>query len=127
MRAPVRAADRATLIRRATLDLIGVPPTPEETEAFANDTSPDAFAKVVDRLLASPHYGERWARHWMDWVRYAETYGSEGDAAIPYAWRYRDYVIDSFNNDKPYDRFVKEQIGGDELGVAADRHAVLFR
>jgi hypothetical protein len=112
---PAPPADRRTLLRRVTLDLIGLPPTPEEQRAFLADDSPDAFAKVVDRLLASPQYGERWGRHWLDVARYAETNGYERDGAKPSAWRYRDYVIDSFNRDKPFDRFVIEQIAGDEV------------
>ena len=108
-------ADRVTLIRRATFDLHGVPPTPSEVEAFLSDRSPNAFARVVDRLLASPRYGERWARHWLDLARYAESEGFKSDETRPNAWRFRDYVIDSLNSDKPYDRFVQEQIAGDEL------------
>ena len=108
-------AARTALIRRATFDLHGLPPTPEEVQAFLADESPRAFAKVVDRLLASPRYGERWARHWLDLARYAESEGFKSDETRPNAWRYRDYVIDSFNRDKPYDRFVQEQIAGDEL------------
>jgi hypothetical protein len=117
-------ADRRTLIRRVTLDLTGLPPTPEEIDAFLADTSPDAFAKVVDRLLASPHYGERWGRHWLDVARYADSGGFETDIFFGSAWRYRDYVIRSFNADKPYDRFVKEQIAGDEL-YPGDREALV--
>jgi hypothetical protein len=112
---PAPPADRRTLLRRVYLDLIGLPPTPEEQRAFLADESPDAYEKVVDRLLASPHYGERWARHWLDVARYAETNGYERDGAKPHAYCYRDYVIDSFNRDKPYDRFVTEQIAGDEV------------
>ena len=112
---PAARADRATLIRRATFDLHGLPPSPDEVRAFVEDGSPDAFAKVVDRLLASPRYGERWARHWLDLARYAESEGFKSDETRPNAWRYRDYVIDSLNADKPYDRFVQEQIAGDEL------------
>ena len=108
-------ADRATLLRRVSFDLVGLPPTPEEVSAFVSDTSPNAFEKVVDRLLASPHYGERWARHWLDLARYAESEGFKSDETRPNAWRYRDYVIKSFNENKPYDRFVKEQLAGDEL------------
>ncbi|MCB1020931.1 MAG: DUF1549 domain-containing protein, partial [Acidobacteria bacterium] len=108
-------ADKVTLIRRASFDLIGLPPTPEEVDSFVNDKSPDAFDKVIERLLASPHYGERWARHWLDLARYAESNGFKSDETRPTAWRYRDYVIRSFNEDKPYDLFVKEQIAGDEL------------
>lgn len=112
---PSPAADRVTLIRRATFDLTGLAPTPEEVDAFVNDRSPNAWKKVVDRLLASPRYGERWARHWLDLARYAESEGFKADETRPNAWRYRDYVIESFNADKPYDRFLKEQIAGDEL------------
>jgi hypothetical protein len=112
---PSAPADKISLIRRASLDLIGLPPTSEEVQAFVADTSPDAFAKVVDRLLASPHYGERWGRHWLDLARYADSEGFKSDETRPNIWRYRDYVIDSFNADKPYDRFVKEQIAGDEI------------
>ena len=108
-------ADKITLIRRAYFDLIGLPPTPEEVEAFLNDDSPKAFETVIDRLLDSPHYGERWARHWLDLARYAESEGFKSDETRPNAWRYRDYVINAFNEDKPYDRFVREQIAGDEL------------
>ncbi len=108
-------ADRITLIRRVSLDLIGLPPTPAEVDAFVTDKSPDAYEKVVDRLLASPRYGERWARHWLDLARYAESEGFKSDETRPNAWRYRDYVIKSFNENKPYDRFVKEQLAGDEL------------
>lgn len=112
---PNERADKVTLLRRATLDLIGLPPTPEEMQAFLADQSPDAFAKVVDRLLASPHYGERWGREWLDVARYADTNGFKADEIRPNIWRYRDYVIQAFNNDKPYDRFIREQIAGDEL------------
>ncbi len=113
--APSEPVDRVRLIRRVTFDLIGLPPTPAEVDAFLRDRAPDAYEKVVDRLLASPHYGERWALKWLDVVRYSETNGFELDLERPHAWRYRDYVIDSFNRDKPYDRFVKEQIAGDEI------------
>jgi hypothetical protein len=112
---PSPQADRITLIRRASFDLTGLPPTPEEVKAFLDDRSLNAFEKVVDRLLASPHYGEKWARHWLDLARYAESEGFKADETRPNAWRYRDYVIKSFNEDKPYDRFIKEQIAGDEL------------
>ncbi len=108
-------ADRRTLLRRVAFDLTGLPPTPEEVEAFLKDNSPDAFEKVVDRLLASPRYGERQALFWLDLVRFAESDGFKSDDFRPTAWRYRDYVIQSFNADKPYDRFVKEQLAGDEL------------
>ena len=112
---PAPPADRATLIRRLTYDLIGLPPSPEEVDAFVADRSPDHVEHLVDRLLASPHYGEKWGRHWLDLVRYGETNGYERDSAKPFAWRYRDYVIAALNHDKPYDRFVREQIAGDEL------------
>src|SRR5262245_42442416 len=112
---PAPAADKITLLRRATFDLTGSPPTPEEINSFLADNSPGAFEKVVDRLLDSPHYGEKWARHWLDLARYAESEGFKADETRPNAWRYRDYVIKSFNTDKPYDRFIKEQIAGDEL------------
>ncbi|MBL8230913.1 MAG: DUF1553 domain-containing protein [Bryobacterales bacterium] len=112
---PSPRASRITLLRRASLDLTGLPPTPEEVQAFLSDQSPDAFAKVVDRLLASPRYGERWARHWLDLARYSDSEGFKSDETRPNIWRYRDYVIRSFNDDKPYDRFVKEQLAGDEL------------
>jgi hypothetical protein len=108
-------AERRALLRRLSLDLIGLPPTPEEQTAFLNDAAPDAAERLVERLLASPHYGERWGRHWLDLVRYAETNGYERDADRPHVWRYRDYVIRSFNADKPFDRFVLEQLAGDEL------------
>src|SRR5205814_2855992 len=112
---PSPPADRVTLLRRVTFDLTGLPPTPEEAEAFVKDAAPDAYEKVVERLLASPHYGERWATHWLDVVRFAETNGYEADSERPHAWRYRDYVIKAFNDDKPYDQFVREQIAGDEM------------
>lgn len=112
---PAPPADRRVLIRRASLVLTGLPPSPEEVEAYLGDDSPRAFERVVDRLLASPHFGERWARHWLDKVRYAETMGHEFDYPIVGAWRYRDYVVRAFNGDVPYDRFVREQIAGDLL------------
>ena len=113
--APVADADRTTWIRRVTLDLSGLPPTPEEIDAFAGDTSKNAYAKVVDRLLASPRFGERWGRHWLDVARYADTVGRGRNYAFPLAWRYRDWVIDALNNDMPYDQFVREQVAGDLL------------
>jgi hypothetical protein len=112
---PSPPADRATLIRRVYFDLTGLPPSPREVAAFVADKSPDAWRKVVERLLASPHYGERWAQHWLDVVRFAETDGFEYDTHRRDAWRFRDYVIRSFNQDKPYDRFVTEQLAGDEI------------
>ncbi len=106
---------RTVFIRRITFDLIGLPPTPAEIDDFVNNPSPCAEEELIDRLLASPHYGERWGRHWLDLARYAESDGFEHDAIRPHAWRYRDYVIQSLNNDKPYDRFIREQIAGDEF------------
>jgi hypothetical protein len=118
--APAPEADRSALIRRVTFDLIGLPPTPEEVTAFVKDEAPDAYEKLVERLLASPHYGEKWGRHWLDVVRYSETEGFEYDRHRSGAWRYRDYVIDAFNRDKPYDRFVLEQLAGDELAATLE-------
>jgi cytochrome c553 len=117
--APNKDADRITLIRRASFDLVGLPPTPQEIEAFVRDSSNDdqAFAKVVDNLLKSPRFGERWARHWLDVVRYSDSVGRTMNAAFPFARRYRDYVIDAFNKDKPYNRFIGEQVAGDLLPV----------
>lgn len=113
--APSPEADRRTLIRRLYFDLIGLPPTPEDIEAFAQDPAVDAYERLVDRLLASPAYGERWARHWLDVVHYGDTHGYDKDQPRPNAWPYRDYVIHSFNSDKPYGRFVQEQVAGDVL------------
>ncbi len=112
---PSTPTDKRTLLRRVTFDLTGLPPTPEEIKAFLADQSPNAYEKVVDRLLASPRYGERWAQHWLDVVRFGETNGFELDADREQAWRYRDYVVNSLNADKPYDQFLVEQIAGDEL------------
>src|SRR4051812_48241196 len=112
---PTAPADRVALARRVYYDLTGLPPTPEQIDAFVNDKDPNAYEKLLDQLLDSPHYGEKWGRHWLDLVRYAETHGSERDSPKPFAWRYRDYVIDAFNKDKPYDQFIREQIAGDEL------------
>ncbi len=112
---PSPEADRATLIRRLSFDLHGLPPTPEQVEKFVADTDAKAYEKVVDDLLASPHFGERWAQHWLDLVRFAESNGFEIDSDRPHAWKYRDYVIKSFNDDKPYDRFLTEQLAGDLL------------
>lgn len=108
-------ADRATLIRRASYDLTGLPPSAQQVRDFLSDPDPSAFEKVIDRLLESQHYGERWGRHWLDLVRYAETNSYERDGPKPNAWKYRDYVIKSFNDDKPYDQFLREQLAGDEL------------
>ncbi len=113
------SAERATLIRRLSFNLIGLPPSPEEVDQFVNDTDPMAYRKLVDRLLASPRYGERWARHWLDVVRFAESDGFETNLHRPSAWVYRDYVIQSFNEDKPFDRFIFEQLAGDTVGVDA--------
>ena len=113
--APNPEADKRTLLRRLSLDLTGLPPTPEELQAFLADTSKAAYDKQVERLLASPQYGERWARHWLDLARYADSNGFKSDETRPHIWRYRDYVINAFNQDKPYDRFVREQIAGDEM------------
>ena len=112
---PSADADRATFIRRATLDVWGLIPTPEEVDAFVKDRSPDAYEKLVERLLASPRYGERQARRWLDLARYADSSGFQNDHTRANLWRYRDWVIDAFNDDKPYDRFIKEQLAGDEL------------
>ena len=117
---PVADADRRTLIRRVYIDLIGLPPTPEQVEAFVADPSPQAFEKVVDHLLSLPQFGERWGRHWLDVARYGESTGKERNIPYPYAWRYRDYVYDSFNADKPYDQFIREQIAGDLLPAKND-------
>jgi hypothetical protein len=118
---PSAEADRATLIRRVTLDLIGLPPTPEEVAAFMHDESPRAYESLIDRLLASPRHGERWGRHWLDLARYADTSGFHNDLDRPFAWKYRDYVIRSFNDDKPYARFIAEQIAGDEVEGADEQ------
>jgi hypothetical protein len=120
---PSAAADRRTLLRRVTFDLIGLPPTPEEIAAFEADRSPDAFARVVDRLLASPHYGERWGRHWLDVARYADTKGYVffEEQAYPWAWTYRDYVLRAFNEDLPYDQFIVQQLAADQLPLDKDR------
>ncbi len=112
---PSGPASRSALIRRAYYDLIGLPPSPADVRAFVSDTAPNAYEKVVDRLLASPQYGEKWGRHWLDLVHFAETNSYERDGVKPNAWRYRDYVISSLNADKPYDQFVREQLAGDEL------------
>ncbi len=112
---PAPRADRISLLRRVTFDLTGLPPSPDEAAEFLADESEEAYTKLVERLLASPRYGEHWGRHWLDLVRYAETNGYERDTDKPFIWRYRDYVIDAFNEDKPYDRFILEQLAGDEL------------
>jgi hypothetical protein len=115
---PVRDADKRTLIRRVYYDIIGLPPTPEQVEAFAKDKSADAYERLVDNLLASPRFGEQWGRYWLDVARYGESTGMDRNLNYPYAWRYRDYVIDAFNRDKPYNRFVTEQLAGDQLPCA---------
>ena len=112
---PSKAADPRTLIRRVYYDLHGLPPSPDEMEAFVNDRSPDAYDKLIDRLLASPRYGERWARHWLDVIHYGDSHGYDKDKPRPNAWPYRDYVIRALNEDKPYARFIQEQIAGDVL------------
>jgi hypothetical protein len=120
-RKPAPPADRRTLLRRVTYDLTGLPPRPEQVAAFEQDPSPRAFETVVDRLLDSPHYGEHWGRHWLDLVRYADTAGETADYPVPLAWRYRNYVIDAFNADRPYDEFLREQIAGDLLANEGTR------
>ena len=119
---PVGDANRRTLIRRLYFDLTGLPPTPEEVDAFLSETDPDAWQRLVDQLLATERFGERWGRHWLDVARYAESSGKESNITYPHAWRYRDYVIDSFNADKPYDQFIREQIAGDMMPAEDDRH-----
>jgi len=121
---PSPQATKSELLRRVTLDLIGLPPSPEEVSAFLADDSADAYEKVVDRLLASPHYGERWGRHWLDLARYADSGGYHDDIDRPHAWRYRDYVIRSLNEDKPYGQFISEQIAGDEAAQAEPQKMV---
>ena len=116
----VKLAGKRTLIRRATFDLTGLPPTPAEVAVFLADQKPGAWERLIERLLASAHYGERWGRHWLDLVRYADTAGDAGDYPVPEAYKYRNYVIDAFNKDKPYDQFVREQIAGDQLPAAND-------
>ena len=120
--APAAPADKLTLIRRATIDLHGIPPTRREVEDYVSDESSQAFAKVVDRLLASPRYGERWGRHWLDVARYSDSNGMDDNVVHGDAWRYRDYVIEAFNNDKPYDEFVREQLAGDLLTNWGDKN-----
>jgi hypothetical protein len=119
-------AEPRALIRRLHIDLLGLPPTPEEVEAFVADPSPDAYERLVDRLLASPHHGERWGRHWLDLARFADTKGYVffEESVYPWAWTYRDYVLSSFNHDKPYDRFLLEQLAADKLDLGADRTAL---
>ena len=119
---PSPEADRTTLIRRLSLDLLGLPPTPEEVDAFVGDSSPESYDRLVNRLLASPHFGERWGRHWLDLARYADSDGYEKDLPRPYAWRWRDWVIDAINRDLPFDQFTIEQLAGDLLpGATLDQ------
>ena len=120
-------ADRPTLIRRITFNLIGIPPTPEEVDAFVRDQQPEAYERLVDRLLASPQYGVRWGRHWLDVVRYADTNGGGFDYVYPNAWHYRDYVVRAFNEDKPYDQFLVEQLAGDLLPIDCDQDTYVER
>jgi hypothetical protein len=126
---PAPTADKLTLLRRATYDLIGLPPTEKEMQEFLADRSPRAFDRVVERLLASPRYGEKWGRNWLDVARYADSTGNDEDHRYPHAWKYRDYVIDAFNKDLPYDQFVREQIAGDLLPAAdggeVNRHGIV--
>jgi cytochrome c553 len=124
---PVQSADKRTLIRRVTFDLIGLPPTPEEIHAFLDDNAPGAFERVVDRLLASKHYGERWGRHWLDVARYADTAGDGADYPVREAYKYRNWVIEAFNADKPYDEFLREQIAGDILAKQGPREQYAAR
>jgi hypothetical protein len=119
---PVGDVDRRTLIRRLYFDLNGLPPTPQEGDSFVEDTDPKAYEKLVDRLLDSENFGERWGRHWLDVARYAESSGKESNITYPHAWRYRDYVIDSLNADKPYNEFIREQVAGDMMSARDDRH-----
>lgn len=121
---PSQLASKATLIRRAYYDLIGLPPTPTEVRAFVKDRSSGSYEAMLDYLLASPHYGEKWGRHWLDVVRYAETNGYERDSKKPHMWRYRDYVIDAFNDDMPYDQFIVEQLAGDEMDEVTESRLV---
>ena len=121
---PAAQAGREELVRRVYFDLHGLPPTPEQVQAFVTDGRPDAYERLIDRLLASPRYGERWAQHWLDLARYAESEGYRLDAYRPNAWPYRDYVIESFNADKPYDQFVREQIAGDEIDPGNPKVAI---
>jgi hypothetical protein len=122
--APVPLANRRTLIRRLSLDLLGLPPSPDDVDVFANDDSPDAHERLVERLLASPAYGERWGRHWLDVARFAESNGYQHNRPRPHAWRYRDYIIRSFNVDRPFDEFVRQQIAGDELQPYSDDNLI---
>lgn len=124
---PAKPAKKSALLRRVTFDLTGLPPTPAELDSFLADRSTNAFAKVVERLLASPHYGERWGRHWLDVARYADSNGQDENKAMSHAWRYRDYVVNAFNQDKPFDRFIREQLAGDLLPAAASERETFER
>src|SRR5207247_1847459 len=121
---PSPEAERRTLIRRLTFDLIGLPPSPEEVDGFERDSRPDAYERLVDRLLASPHYGERWGRHWLDMARYADSDGFEKDTGRPFAWRYRNWVIDALNRNLPFDQFTIEQLAGDLLPGATTEQKI---
>ena len=121
---PSPPADGATLVRRVCFDLVGLPATPAQVRSFVTDRSPDAWKNLVERLLANPHYGERWGQHWLDVVRFSETDGFEYDTHRPDAWRYRDYVIRAFNNDKPYNQFLLEQLAGDEIAPHEDEDLI---
>src|SRR5262249_14961280 len=121
---PSPEAPRRVLARRLALDLTGLPPAPEEVEGFLRDRSPGAYGRLVERLLASPAYGERWGRHWLDVARWAESEGYESNHLRPYAWRYRDYVVRSFNGDKPFALFVRQQVAGDEMAPYRDENLV---
>src|SRR6185436_19007897 len=121
---PAPQSDRRTLIRRVTFDLTGLPPTHEEVERFAADPSDRAYEQLIDRLLASPHYGERWGRHWLDVARYADTEGYEMNYPRPFAWRYRDWVVKAFNDDKHFDQFIRQQVAGDEITPYSDENLI---
>jgi hypothetical protein len=121
---PAPQAERRVLLRRLSFDLTGLPATPEELDAFEMDHTPTAYEKQVERLLASPAYGERWGRHWLDVARYADSEGYESDHVRPYAWRYRDWVVKAFNSDRPFDRFVREQLAGDEITPYSDENLI---
>jgi hypothetical protein len=124
---PSPPADRVTLIRRMTFDLTGLPPTPDEVDRYLADDQPGAYERLVDRLLATPAYGERWAQHWLDLARFAESDGFEHDHVRPDAWKYRDWVIDALNDDMPYDEFVRRQIAGDLLYPGEEEAAIAVR
>ncbi|MCP4813375.1 MAG: DUF1549 domain-containing protein, partial [Planctomycetaceae bacterium] len=119
---PAPRADRTILVRRLYFDLLGLPPTPSEVDDFVQQDTPDAWEKLVDRLLDDPHYGEHWARYWLDLVRYSDSDGWNQDAYRPFIWRYRDYVVRAFNEDKPYPQFVRQQLAGDEIDGDDPQH-----